>query len=117
MLLALVMAVAIDGEAPEPLLVTEPQWKPVGSEASPLRYYPEVALKSGVEGRAKIRCIVGLDGRLEACEVLNEAPEGYAFGAAAIRMSELFHMKLLDKQGKSTPGGIVEVPIRFQLPH
>jgi hypothetical protein len=51
------------------------------------RYYPELALRGGVEGSASLVCRVESDLRLR-CAVTAEAPEGSRFGQAALRVVE-----------------------------
>ena len=75
-----------------------------------LRYYPEQAMNAGKEGRASIRCAVADDGTARDCSVLSEDPEGWGFGAAALRLAPLFRLKPGAK-----PGGAITIPINFRL--
>jgi hypothetical protein len=49
-------------------------------------YYPANALRAKVEGRTTLQCDAGNDGRLRNCQTLSEAPLGYGFGEATVRM-------------------------------
>jgi len=48
--------------------------------------------------------------------VVSEDPGDQDFGSAALRMSKLFKMKPMTRDGAPVAGGQVRIPIRFQLP-
>ncbi len=72
--------------------------------------YPSEALTQGVKARVILLCTVQAS-RALACTVENEGTPGWGFGAAALKVSQLF----LVKQGAAQPGQRVRVPIRFEL--
>ncbi|WP_337185674.1 TonB family protein [Phenylobacterium sp.] len=96
--------------------IPDPVWGPLVKPGNPLRFYPKAAMKRGVEGRAILRCIVEATGALRDCVVAQETPPGEGFGEAAIRMSVMFRVKPLTASGAPSEGGIVTLPIRFDLP-
>jgi TonB family protein len=100
----------------EQAMVTRPVWteKPTGADM--LRYYPADAAKAGAGGRAAIGCSIAKDGRLKDCVVRNQAPAQYAFGQAALQLSQHFQMQPLDHDGKPTRGGKIVIPIVFAAP-
>lgn len=49
------------------------------------RNYPEEAKRQGISGRARVRAIVGTDGRLRSVRVVRESPAGQGFGGACRR--------------------------------
>jgi TonB family protein len=100
----------------EQAMITRPVWteKPTGADM--LRYYPADAAKAGAGGRAAISCGIAKDGRLEDCVVRNQAPAQYAFGQAALQLSQHFQMKSADQDGKPTRGGKIVIPIIFAAP-
>ena len=54
----------------------------------PAQYYPARAAHMGIEGDAKIHCIINTQGRLIGCVVLSESPQNYGFGAASLAVAE-----------------------------
>jgi len=101
---------------PPPQPIENPDWLPPPAQADPLRYYPEAAQKRRVEGAATLACIVTAQGVLSACRVEAEAPAGWGFGEAALKMTPLFRMKPKAKDGQPVAGRPVSIPIRFKLP-
>jgi protein TonB len=69
-----------------------------------------------VEGRASISCTVDARGTLQACSVTSEDPPDQGFGDAAMRMSKLFKMRPMTKDGSPVDGGKITIPIAFRLP-
>jgi TonB family protein len=100
---------------PKPTVIEEPDWleKPSGSEFSQL--YPDRAAKQTKSGFASIRCVVKVDGTLEKCTVLEEKPEKYGFGAAAVKMAAYFKMRPQKVDGTPVTGATVVIPISFTL--
>jgi protein TonB len=69
--------------------------------ASMADYYPNRAAMDHVEGVAKVDCVVQTTGRLAGCVVISEAPQGYGFGAAAVKLTRFITVDLnLDAPGK-----------------
>ena len=122
-MVALALAVMLQAVAPVEATassagreIANPDWRRVERGGSPLRFYPAAAQRRGIEGSATIACVVDAGGMLHDCQVLSEAPAGVGFGEAAVRMSVLFRMRPLDKDGQKVDGGVVRIPIRFRLP-
>jgi protein TonB len=103
-------------EPPRPSVITQPDWlrKPSGEDIN--RYYPDRASRMGVDGRATISCTVNARGLLQNCSIVSEDPNDQGFGDAAIKMSKLFKMRPMSKDGAPVDGGTVRIPLRFQLP-
>ena len=72
--------------------------------------YPTEALNQGVTARVILLCTV-TPTRALSCAVENEGVPGWGFGAAALKVSQLF----LVKPDVVPVGQKVRVPIRFQL--
>ncbi len=70
----------------------------------------------GIAGRAVIACTVQLDLTLGDCAVQSEEPPDQGFGAAALKLSTLFKMQPVTRDGQPTTGGKIVIPIRFALP-
>jgi TonB family protein len=96
--------------------VVAPDWssRPNGSDL--VRLYPREALAMGRGGMAVIQCRVEKTGALSGCAILREGPQGSGFGQASLRMAPLFQMKPMSKNGSPVAGGIVRIPIRFEIP-
>lgn len=93
--------------------IVKPDWaaKPTGDDMA--RFYPASAAAGNVGGRATIDCRVTLEGRLTKCKVLSESPGELGFGAAALRLADVFQMRPSTRDGKSVAGGQVVIPILF----
>lgn len=100
---------------PKPI-VERPNWlqKPDANDLA--RYYPADAMAAKASGRALITCGVAVDGTLENCEVLRQSEGPYAFGEAALQLSQFFRMQPTTVDGKPTSGGMVTIPIAFMVP-
>jgi TonB family protein len=73
-------------------------------------YYPDRAQRLELQGRAVVRCLVAPDGAISGdCQILQESPPGFGFGAATIRAARRFHLR--------SPGreGYVTIPINWRL--
>jgi TonB family protein len=96
-------------------IVEQPEWVrlPTGDEIAAL--YPSGARAQGAPGATKMRCEVKPDGTLANCLTLLEAPEGMGFGTATLRAARYFRMKPQTLDGKSVAGGMVTIPLRWQM--
>jgi len=103
-------------EPPRPSVITSPDWLRRPSAEDMERYYPERAQRMNVSGRASISCTVNARGTLEGCSVTSEDPSDAGFGDAALRMSKLFKMRPMTKDGAPVDGGRITIPIKFVLP-
>jgi protein TonB len=103
-------------EPPRPSVISNPDWqrRPTGEDMA--RYYPDRAQRMEVEGSASLTCKVTARGTLEGCSVTGENPGDMGFGDAALKMSRLFKMRPMSRDGQPVDGGTVRIPIRFVLP-
>lgn len=82
----------------------------------PERYYPKQAQRSSVEGVAKIQCRIQPDGVPSECIWLTEPAPDLGFGTTAEHLGCMFKLRPLPgAAGGELP--IVQIPIRFKLPH
>jgi TonB family protein len=103
--------------AADPSLIKRPDWarEPDGDDYG--RIYPDRAISHGVTlANTVMDCQVRADGRLDPCTIKSEAPPGYGFGAAALRIAVYFKMKPTDRDGAPTAGRHVLIPVHFQGP-
>lgn len=79
----------------------EPQWVERPSAEAIRRYYPEAAVAQQVVGVVAMDCKVALDSTV-ACTVIEETPQGWNFGNAALALSTTFQLR---------PGTLGEEPV------
>lgn len=94
--------------APGPALITNPHWVRRPSDLA--RYYPRRAATMNVEGMAMLDCVVRTSGALD-CAVVSETPEGWGFGAAALRIAGEHRMTPASRDGEP-----VEARYRMRVP-
>lgn len=104
-------------EAPDPAKprITNPDWLRKPSPGDVYANFPSKAVAKGKSGYAIIKCSVTVEGLLTACVIRKEAPEGYGFGEAALRMSDRFKMQPKREDGRPISGALVTIPISFVI--
>jgi len=95
--------------------VRNPDWLRRPSSEDLLVVWPREAWRKGQGGKATISCTTTVQGLLRACQVIEEAPAGAGFGAAAITLSRQFVMKPAMKDGVPMEA-TVRIPINFASP-
>jgi protein TonB len=98
---------------PQPPKITAPAWirKPTGEDIA--RVYPPRAQSAGIRGRIVMKCGVTAEGRLADCAIVEETPPGEHFGEAGLKLSRLFLMRPMTKDGLPISGGSISIPIHF----
>lgn len=93
-----------------------PDWvrKPSGDDMA--NVFPKAAIDKRVGGQAVITCRVTVEGFLEGCKAVSEAPAGLGFGKAGLQLAPQFRMSPKIRGGKAVPGGEVTVPIVWTEP-
>ena len=109
-----------------PRLITNPVWiaKPTGPDLVTL--YPAQALKQRVTARVTMTCRIDSVGRLQLCQAGDVAVTGeglpvgpnadIGFKAATLHLSSLFRMAPRTRDGVSTAGATIRIPVRYTLP-
>lgn len=100
---------------PQADIITQPEWVRRPNSETVSRFYPDRAMRIGIEGSTRITCRVHLSGRLVDCVVQSESPLGYDFGAAAIRLAGTLRMRPMLRNGEAVDGGMVTIPIQWRL--
>ena len=93
--------------------ITEPQWITDPQQMNLADAFPPVPLALARSGRAVLDCVVALD-TTAACDVVDEAPSGMGFGAAALRLSRDWRFTPRMVDGQPQPGR-KRVPLNFAL--
>lgn len=101
------------GGSPPTSLILQPDWAQKPGPADVERVYPTKADQDKVGGMVVLECRFRGDGRLTGCKVAAETPPGDGFGAAALKLSEIFQAKPLSRDGVAVAGQAVRIPIRF----
>ena len=84
---AWLIPVAGVAKAPPPVSPLESDAEVQAAAQAAMAYYPEKAMRDGVQGSAVLLC--GRDAHLayRDCRIAEEQPQGYDFGAAALRLA------------------------------
>lgn len=79
-------------------------------------HWPERAKANSISGAVLLACVMPRPGRPERCEVIMEHPAGEEFGAAALRMSAVFRIRPVRRNGRVQHDIHVIVPVIFRHP-
>lgn len=96
--------------------IGKPRWAAMPTSEQFLAAFPEAANTARIAtARIVLACKVQPDGGLAGCGVESEAPTGFGFGKAALSVSSGFRVQLWSDEGLPVVGGMLRVPIRFQI--
>ncbi len=104
----------MSGASP-PLAMTKGEWLRTPSRRDFDDSYPPKALADRLSGQALVACKVDVSGALNGCFVTDESPAGYGFGAAALKMSAEFRVRLPTENGVPVAGERMLIPIYFGI--
>lgn len=102
-------------------ILAEPRYRPPNWLRKPTpdlvaRFYPEAAMHDEVGGRAVLSCEIDARGDVTRCRAVEEAPQGYGFGTAAVQMATAFRFRPAMRGCEALGGESVRIPINFLLP-
>jgi len=93
-----------------------PLWRSLWPHRATTTAYPDEALKARVEGHATVVCTVQGSGNLAGCQITEEAPGGYGFGAKVLEMAQSIRVYGQTRFGADTKGRLIAIPMSFKLP-
>jgi hypothetical protein len=106
----------LEPPTPAPLTPVAPQlahWSRTPNDAERRYAMPQRAYVAGRPGRTLVRCTVQADGGLSGCTTDSEEPAGWGFGAAGRSLAAKYRMDRKTKDGASTEGSVVVIPMSF----
>jgi len=92
--------------------VRAPVWAPGHDLKTLLQSFPRSVAKPSSPG-AVVKCRVGADGALTACEIELTSPDGVEFDEAAVTLASHLRMSLWSAEAGPVEGGVVHVPVRL----
>jgi hypothetical protein len=110
---AAIAGLALAGAPPSIAQDKAPDWALRPSIQQLMGVWPLAAMKSGLGGKAVIRCIVTIQGTLRDCHVISETPPGQGFGGAALTLSPQLLMRPAMKGGVPVEG-TASIPIVWE---
>ncbi len=87
----------------------------VDLNTTPKLFPPEAAAAGLTTGRGVTRCAVSADGVLTSCIPEPGNPDGLGFSEAAAKLAVGMKMNLWSSDAAPVEGGVVHIPIRFNL--
>ena len=106
-------AAAAPAHGAPPDFVTDPDWRIFPRRSELNLYFPERAQRMSVSGDAAITCSVRATGELVGCWVSSEAPPGFGFGEALLKLGAMLQMKALSSSGSPVAGRPVKLEAGF----
>ena len=110
--LLIALALAPADAPPQPVPTSIYRRKPTATEVE--RLYPRKARAAGVSGRVMISCRINGYGRLIGCTAVEESPEGWGFGNAAVKLAPLWRFSPSRTDGSTVEGVTLRLPIEFR---
>lgn len=79
-------------------------------------YYPPKAQKAEQAGWAVVECLTTTAGKMKDCHLLREAPAGFGFGEAGLKLSSKFWIDAAKTDPAILEGGVIMIPIVMLTP-
>lgn len=96
-------------------IIVNPSWAELPAPDDMAGAYPGFAGTAKLSGQANLVCIGAPNGRLAACDVVWEAPEGLGFGRAALEVAPRFRLAPRTVDGEASKSRI-RFSVRFRTP-
>ena len=112
-LVAACLAGSASAQAPAPL---SPRDVTVHMVRGLKRYYPDLAWRLGVEGRAVAKCKVATSGDLTNCAIEAEEPAGCGFAETLLKTASAMRLPPRAKDGTPTAGRTFRLDFGYRLP-
>jgi TonB family protein len=94
--------------------LNDPAWDSAPGQEDWAKAYPAHAAQAGISGSVKMKCAATSTGSLVGCAVVEEAPTGQGFGAAALSLAAGMALKPIAVDGQPVTGRNLIVPVRFE---
>lgn len=91
-------------------------WRSKPSAQDMANFFPEKARRAEQAGWAILECLTATTGELKDCHLLGEAPTGFDFGAAGLKLSSRFRIDIRKTDPAILEGGVVTIPIHMVTP-
>lgn len=96
--------------------IGHPEWRALPTLSDMAAIIPAAARKAQVfRARVVMVCVVAADGGLQDCKSESEEPSGLGYADAALSLSRYFRLAIWTEEGLPVIGGVVRVPLRFDL--
>lgn len=106
-------AASLDDGAP---VVGKPKWTGIPRIGDIAAVAPAAAKAAKVyKARVIMECTVVVGGAVEGCVVKSQEPPGLGYDQAALKLSAYFRLAVWTDEGLPTVGGVVRIPLRFDL--
>lgn len=97
---------------PDNPVVGKPSWSTIPSAAEIAGVFPPELVGSL---RVTLQCQVAQGGAVGDCRVEKEDPDGKGLGAGALKLTDKFRVSTWTMQGLPVVGGLVVIPIRYEV--
>lgn len=104
---------SLDGAS---VVIGRPKWLLVPQVNDLEAVLPEAAKVAKVyKARVVMQCRVVAEGAVEGCTIRSQDPAGLGFDSAALNLTKFFRLAVWSDEGLPTVGGLVSIPLRFDL--
>jgi protein TonB len=98
-----------------PSVVVDPVWRLMPPAEILKEFYPDRAMRLGINGDATAACTVGPSGDLVGCWLSSESPGDQGFGFALLKITTCVQIDPVTKGGLSAPGRTIKVGAHFTV--
>lgn len=91
-------------------------WRSKPTAQDMATFFPQKARIAEQAGWAILECLTAATGEMKECHLISEAPAGYGFGAAALKLSSKFRIDIRKTDPATLEHGVVMIPIHMVTP-